>query len=127
MTCKRTGILQGAKTMEMLSHTTHASSTAGGIKHQFVFSYSAEKPIWRVMLWYTNPYHCFTGFAEVSITHGRPSQEEKVYGIEHPMWIISSHSPMLSKRDSAVLGPGKMDTFFDSFLPVRASACASIP
>mmetsp|Transcript_39342 Transcript_39342/g.91990 ORF Transcript_39342/g.91990 Transcript_39342/m.91990 type:complete len:169 (-) Transcript_39342:114-620(-) len=102
----------------MLTHATHASETVLGSNEHFIFSNSVEKPIWRVMLWYSNPYHFFTGFVEASVSHGRPSQEDKVHGGEHPMWLVTSHSPLLSNRDSKIIGVGRIDAFFDGWLPV---------
>ena len=68
------------------------------------------------MLWYNNPFHFFTGWVEASITNGEPSQTDKVFGGEHPMWLVSCRSPMLSRRDGQI-GPGRIDTFFDEWLP----------
>ena len=82
----------------------HAVAEAQGVTDQFVLSNCTERPVWRVMLWYSNPYHFFTGWVEASITHGRPSQVDKVHGGEHPMWLVTSPSPLLSKRD-APTGP----------------------
>ena len=58
----------------------------------------------------------FTGWVEASITNGEPSQKDKVYGGEHPMWLVTCRSPMLSRRDGQI-GPGRIDTFFDEWLP----------
>jgi hypothetical protein len=68
------------------------------------------------MLWYDNPYHFFTGFVEASISTGLPSQPKKKHGGEHPMWIVTSHSPLLSERSSKT-GVGMIDQFFDHWLP----------
>ena len=101
-----------------VTHSTHAAAEAKGVgeAQQWLLSTSAERPVWRVMLWYSNPYHFFSGWVEASISHGRPSQEDKVHGGEHPMWLVTSPSPLLSKRD-APTGPGMIDAFFDAWLP----------
>ena len=57
---------------------------------------------------------------EASITNGEPSQKDKVFGGEHPMWLVTAPSPLLSNRDS-LTGPGVIDAFFDSWLPVIAN------
>jgi hypothetical protein len=97
-------------------HTTHALCTHGDSTEQFVLSNSAEAAGYRVMLWYNNPYHFFTGWVEASVTHGRPSQTDKNRGGEHPMWLVSSRSPLLSDRRS-MTGTGWIDNFFDEWLP----------
>lgn len=101
----------------LIVHTTHADSTAGGCTEQFVLSNSCERPIYRVMLWYSNPYHFLTGWVEASISNGMPSQQNKAMGGEHPMWLVTAHSPMVSGRDSFT-GSGMIDAFFDYWLPV---------
>ena len=110
--------LQAANIVTFVTHVTHAVAEARGVteKDQWILSNCTERPVWRVMLWYNNPYHFFTGWVEASITNGEPSQTDKVYGGEHPMWLVTSRSPMLSRRDGE-LGPGRIDTFFDEWLP----------
>ena len=110
--------MQSANVVTLLTHSTHAAAEAKGVgeAQQWLLSTSAERPVWRVMLWYSNPYHFFSGWVEASISHGRPSQEDKVHGGEHPMWLVTSPSPLLSKRD-APTGPGMIDAFFDAWLP----------
>ena len=44
----------------------------------------------------------FTGWVEASITNGEPSQTDKVFGGEHPMWLVTCRSPMLSRRDGQI-------------------------
>lgn len=100
----------------LLVHTTHGLCTHGDTIDQFILSNSVESAGYRVMLWYNNPYHFFTGWVEASITHGRPSQEDKNRGGEHPMWLVSSRSPLLSDRKSKT-GTGWIDNFFDEWLP----------
>eukprot|EP00931_Biecheleriopsis_adriatica_P057246 TRINITY_DN33957_c0_g1_i1.p1 TRINITY_DN33957_c0_g1~~TRINITY_DN33957_c0_g1_i1.p1 ORF type:complete len:517 (+),score=72.43 TRINITY_DN33957_c0_g1_i1:81-1631(+) len=101
----------------LIVHTTHADSTAGGCTEQFVLSNSCERPIYRVMLWYSNPYHFLTGWVEASISNGMPSQPDKKMGGEHPMWLVTARTPMVSGRDSFT-GSGMIDGFFDYWLPV---------
>jgi len=103
----------------LVVHTTHAlevGSTKLRDPDWFVLSNSVELPCYRVMLWYNNPYHQFTGFVEASTTTGAPSQLDKKNGGEHPMWLVAARSPMLSKRDGFT-GPGSVDGFFDRWLP----------
>jgi hypothetical protein len=101
----------------LIVHTTHAVSTAGGSPEQFVLSNSVEQPIYRVMLWYSNPFHFLTGWVEASVSNGMPSQPDKKFGGEHPMWLVTAHSPLVSGRD-AFTGSGMIDAFFDYWLPV---------
>ena len=110
--------LQAANIVTFVTHVTHAVAEARGVseKDQWILSNCTERPVWRVMLWYNNPYHFFTGWVEASITNGEPSQTDKVFGGEHPMWLVSCRSPMLSRRDGQI-GPGRIDTFFDEWLP----------
>ena len=112
--------LQAGNIFTLLTHVTHAVAEAQGVTDQFVLSNCTERPVWRVMLWYSNPYHFLSGWVEASITNGEPSQKDKVHGGEHPMWLVTAPSPLLSNRDS-VTGPGVIDTFFDSWLPVIAN------
>jgi len=107
----------------LLTHTTHASAEARGSREQFVLSNSVAQPLWRVMLWYSNPYHFFTGFVEASISNGEESQRNKRHGGEHPMWLVTSRSPMASCREHwfpLSIGPGVVDRFFDEWLPAIA-------
>ena len=119
--------MQSTPKFTLLTHSTHASATARGVseRHQFVLSNCTERPIWRVMLWYSNPFHFLTGFVEASITNGQPSQTDKRHGGEHPMWLVTAPSPMLSKRDSFT-GPGVIDAFFDQWLPTIVDECRRI-
>mmetsp|Transcript_21128 Transcript_21128/g.65197 ORF Transcript_21128/g.65197 Transcript_21128/m.65197 type:complete len:456 (+) Transcript_21128:48-1415(+) len=102
-----------------VTHTTHAlqvDSTRPRKSHYFVLSNSCEIPCYRVLLWYNNPYHIFTGYVEASVSNGRPAQPAKRLGFEHPMWLVTAHSPLLSRRTSWV-GPGFIDRFFDTWFP----------
>lgn len=79
-------------------------------------------PIYRVMLWYNNPYHFYTGFVEASPSTGLPSQPDKPASGEHPMWLVTGRSPMMLKRrgDKGMVGgvgTSFIDSFFDSWLP----------
>eukprot|EP00928_Gymnodinium_smaydae_P095835 TRINITY_DN8321_c0_g3_i1.p1 TRINITY_DN8321_c0_g3~~TRINITY_DN8321_c0_g3_i1.p1 ORF type:complete len:463 (+),score=34.97 TRINITY_DN8321_c0_g3_i1:93-1481(+) len=115
------GMQKGATAL--LVHTTHASAEVKGSREQFVLSNSVEEPVWRVMLWYSNPFHFLTGFVEASLSNGQPSQTNKRFGGEHPMWIVTSRSPMLSARAQSFrlsAGPGQIDRFFDRWLPALA-------
>mmetsp|Transcript_30910 Transcript_30910/g.81169 ORF Transcript_30910/g.81169 Transcript_30910/m.81169 type:complete len:568 (-) Transcript_30910:336-2039(-) len=101
----------------LIVHTTHAIIEAGGSTEQFVISNSTVCPCYRVMLWYSNPYHFLTGWVEASQSTGRPSQPEKFRGGEHPMWLVTARdSEMVSHRDSFT-GSGMIDAFFDYWLP----------
>jgi hypothetical protein len=101
----------------LLVHTTHANSDHGGCTEQFVLSNCVHSPVYRVMLWYSNPFHFFTGFVEASISRGGDSQSNKELGGEHPMWLVSAKSPFLSERGS-LTGVGMIDQFFDDWLPI---------
>lgn len=101
----------------LIVHTTHAVSEAGGSTEQFVLSNCCKLPIYRVMLWYSNPFHFLTGFVEASVSTGQPSQPGKDSGGEHPMWLVTGHTPLTSGRDSFT-GSGMIDAFFDYWLPV---------
>eukprot|EP00929_Paragymnodinium_shiwhaense_P060933 TRINITY_DN30419_c0_g1_i3.p1 TRINITY_DN30419_c0_g1~~TRINITY_DN30419_c0_g1_i3.p1 ORF type:complete len:334 (-),score=31.39 TRINITY_DN30419_c0_g1_i3:181-1182(-) len=101
----------------LLVHTTHVFCQHGGVSEQFVLSNSAAVSAYRVVLWYNNPYHFLTGYVEASLTDGiRGSQPDKNRGAEHPMWLVTSRSPMLSSRKS-IAGTGWIDHFFDKWLP----------
>jgi len=102
----------------LIVHTTHANIDAGGSTEQFVLSNSTVCPCYRVMLWYSNPYHFLTGWVEASQSTGEPSQPNKFRGGEHPMWLVTARdSEMVSGRDSFT-GSGMIDAFFDYWLPV---------
>lgn len=105
----------------LLVHSTHADAKAPSApvpsSEQFVLSNSIARPVYRVMLWYSNPFHFLTGFVEASISTGEPSQPHKFHGGEHPMWLVSGRSALTSGRDSFT-GSGLIDWFFDYWLPV---------
>jgi len=101
----------------LIVHTTHASSEAKGSTEQFVLSNSCALPIYRVMLWYNNPFHFLTGWVEASVSTGMPSQPGKKHGGEHPMWLVCAKTRQASGRDSFT-GSGMIDAFFDYWLPV---------
>mmetsp|Transcript_21263 Transcript_21263/g.49324 ORF Transcript_21263/g.49324 Transcript_21263/m.49324 type:complete len:436 (-) Transcript_21263:396-1703(-) len=103
----------------LVVHTTHALEVGSSKLRDpdwLILSNSVALPAYRVMLWYNNPFHQFTGFVEASTTTGAPSQLDKHLGGEHPMWLVATHSPMLSGR-KGVTGPGSVDGFFDRWLP----------
>jgi len=105
--------------MFLIVHTTHALKRRKMEKkdpHYFILSNTVRLPIYRVMLWYNNPYHIFTGYVEASISTGGMYQRDKINGGEHPMWLLTSRSPMLSGRNSS-FGVGWIDNFFDYWLP----------
>lgn len=109
----------------LLVHSTHANSDHGGSSEQFILSNSVHpggKPVYRVMLWYSNPYHFLTGFVEASISNGGLSQPKKFNGGEHPMWLVTDRSPLLSGRES-LTGSGMIDAFFDEWLPLFVHEC----
>jgi len=109
--------------MFLIVHTTHAlkrNEMEMRDPNYFVLSNSVILPIYRVMLWYNNPYHFFTGYVEASISSGGMFQPEKIFGGEHPMWLVTSRSPMLSSRESK-FGVGWIDNFFDYWLPFFVS------
>mmetsp|Transcript_15499 Transcript_15499/g.20514 ORF Transcript_15499/g.20514 Transcript_15499/m.20514 type:complete len:441 (+) Transcript_15499:48-1370(+) len=103
----------------LLVHTTHfqhEDSIQLRDENALILSNSVEVPYVRVMLWYNNPYHFVTGYVEAHVSNGRPSQPDKNPAFEHPMWVVTSRSPMLSDRNSWT-GIGSIDHFFDSWLP----------
>eukprot|EP00929_Paragymnodinium_shiwhaense_P001340 TRINITY_DN101567_c0_g1_i1.p1 TRINITY_DN101567_c0_g1~~TRINITY_DN101567_c0_g1_i1.p1 ORF type:complete len:534 (+),score=96.09 TRINITY_DN101567_c0_g1_i1:73-1674(+) len=101
----------------LIVHTTHADSKVEGVGEHFVLSNSCERPIYRVMLWYSNPFHFLTGWVEASVSTGQPSQPDKFRGGEHPMWLVSGKSRMVAGREGFT-GTGMIDAFFDYWLPV---------
>jgi len=101
----------------LIVHTTHAGQTVANCTEQFVLSNSCELPIYRVMLWYNNPFHFLTGWVEASVSNGQPSQPRKALGGEHPMWLVTGRTPQVAARDSWT-GSGMIDAFFDYWLPV---------
>eukprot|EP00929_Paragymnodinium_shiwhaense_P078241 TRINITY_DN4051_c0_g1_i3.p1 TRINITY_DN4051_c0_g1~~TRINITY_DN4051_c0_g1_i3.p1 ORF type:complete len:435 (+),score=40.12 TRINITY_DN4051_c0_g1_i3:239-1543(+) len=110
----------------LLTHVTHALCRHCGTDEQYVVSNSVAVAGYRVMLWYNNPYHFLTGLVEASLTDGRKgSQPEKNRGGEHPMWLVTSRSPMLSNRGSFT-GSGWIDDFFDQWLPTIVNALRKI-
>lgn len=115
------GMQHVGKYFHLWTHVTHACAETNRSTEQFVLSNSVAMPVYRVMLWYNNPYHFFTGFVEASLSNGRPSQTDKLHGGEHPMWLVSSNSPLLSGRDSST-GVGMIDEFFDEWLPLFVDA-----
>jgi len=106
----------------LLTHVTHAIAEAHGSREHLLVSTSAACPVYRVMLWYNNPYHIFTGFVEASISNGAPSQLDKPKSGEHPMWLVTSRSPLLWDRKARV-GVGAVDRFFDKWLPTYVHGC----
>jgi len=100
----------------LIVHTTHAIQSVRGVTEQFVLSNSCEQPIYRVMLWYNNPFHFLTGWVEASVSTGMPSQPDKALGGEHPMWLVTGHSPQVAGR-SSFTGSGMIDAYFDYWLP----------
>jgi len=106
----------------LIVHTTHACADAQSCTEQFVLSNSVACPVYRVMLWYNNPYHFLTGWVEASITNGKPSQPDKVLGGEHPMWLVTAKTKQVSGRESWT-GSGMIDAFFDYWLPAFVHEC----
>ncbi|CAE7496948.1 unnamed protein product [Symbiodinium natans] len=103
----------------LLVHTTHAlelGTTELRDRNYLTVSNSAQLPVYRVMLWYNNPYHLYTGYVEASISSGEPSQPEKRHGGEHPMWLVVPRSPLQLDR-AASFGVSMIDAFFDRWLP----------
>lgn len=109
----------GVMSFFLVVHATHALEVGGQKQRDpdwLTLSNSAMSPTYRVMLWYNNPYHIYTGFVEASMSTGAPSQTDKSGGGEHPMWLVAAHSPMLSSR-TGICNPGQVDRFFDRWLP----------
>jgi hypothetical protein len=101
--------------MNLLTHVTHADAPLRSGASHLVLSTSAERPIYRVMLWYNNPFHFLTGWVEASISSGEPSQTNKRSGGEHPMWIVGCNSPRCNDRNNGNFM--YIDKYFDKWLP----------
>merc|ERR1712159_387179 len=70
------------------------------------------------MLWYNNPFHILTGWVEASVSTGGIAQgHTKMDGGEHPMWLVTAKSRLVSDRASWT-GSGMIDGFFDYWLPL---------
>jgi hypothetical protein len=109
-----------------LVHTTHFASPGGEEKDDlFCRSKCSLLPIYRVMLWRNNPFHIYTGFVEAGFSTGLPSEPNRAGGIEHPMWLLCSHSPLSSLR-SAPLSTGYIDNYFDMVIPQYNLAIRSL-
>ena len=109
------GLQQGGKNNPLaqfllIVHTTHANRSDGNSTEQYIASNSCKLPLYRVMLWYNNPYHFLTGWVEASNTTGEASQLEKVNGGEHPMWLVSSSSPQGAGRKGFTGSGGAYDS-----------------
>lgn len=87
-------------------HTTHSQSNHGGSYEQMVVSNECSHPGYRVMLWYNNPFHPYTGYVEANI---QKSWLDGEYHMEHPMWIVSCHSPLMCSHQ---FGLQPIDDFF---------------
>ena len=123
--CFAVGV-QHASKITTLVHTTHFKGADGKDNGVQAMSKSSERDVYRVMLWRNNPFHIYTGWVEASITHGRPSQEQKRLGGEHPMWLVNGHNYVAASR-AVRLSVGWIDIFFDEFIPhfqrfIRGSA-----
>lgn len=105
--------MQQAKFFTTFVHTTHFRCPGDQV---FALSTSVELPVYRVMLWYNNPFHIYTGYVEASIGNGLPSQPEKKYGGEHPMWILAGHNWVSASRKVTV-STGWIDWYFDRYIP----------
>lgn len=119
------GMQHVGKYFQLITHVTHAVAEIEGSTEQFILSNSVAMPVYRVMLWYDNPYHFFTGFVEASLSTGGASQPDKKHGGEHPMWLVTGPSPLLSGRDSQT-GVGMIDNFFDFWLPTFVDAVRAL-
>lgn len=65
--------MQVATLFSLLVHVTHADvvkDRTNGEQEMFVLSNCVERPIFRVMLWYNNPFHFLTGYVEASVSTG---------------------------------------------------------
>lgn len=100
-------------TIAAFVHTTHFQTAQDcmepiSLSYPTCISPTAEVPIYRVVLWFNNPYHIYTGVVEANISKGKQP--------EHPMWLISSHN-RLAADSRIMLSTGWIDTFFEGFLP----------
>eukprot|EP00804_Cyclotella_cryptica_P028623 CCRYP_020600-RA/>CCRYP_020600-RA protein AED:0.36 eAED:0.35 QI:126/1/0.33/1/0/0/3/0/414 len=99
-------------TIAAFVHATHFQAAPDCIERSISLSYptcispTAEVPIYRVVLWFNNPYHIYTGVVEANISKGKQP--------EHPMWLISSHN-RLAADPRIMLSTGWIDTFLKVF------------
>eukprot|EP00968_Pinguiococcus_pyrenoidosus_P026071 scaffold7052_cov254-Pinguiococcus_pyrenoidosus.AAC.76 len=69
-------------------------------------------------MWYDNPFHWFTGWAEVSVTNGYPSQLDKRFGVECPVWLVTSQSPASVSATGKSYRPGVLKEYFETLMPI---------
>jgi hypothetical protein len=113
--CFAIGMQHASKTTTFV-HTTHFKAADGTDTGVQALSKSSLHDVYRVMLWWNNPFHIFTGWVEASISSGKPSQAEKYLGAEHPMWLINGHNFLAASR-AMKFSVGWIDVFFDLFIP----------
>lgn len=68
--------MQVATAFSLLVHVTHADAVkdrTNGEQNMFILSNCVERPVYRVMLWYNNPFHFLTGYVEASVSNGGKS------------------------------------------------------
>lgn len=85
----------------LVSHTTHGRSENGGSTEQFAVSSACEAPVYRIMFWYSNPYHLMTGWSELTVssaTPGAPRVGE--YRLEHTTLLVSGLTKQTGDRGS---------------------------
>lgn len=114
-TVRQPGVL-GCLTLPTASlcHCVVATSTNGQSTEQLVVSNSAVAPVYRVPLWYNNPFHPVTAYVEANVQRSADGRLR----LEHPMWIVSSRSPLVSSSLFEVFGVGFVDKFLGtSYLP----------
>lgn len=96
------GSQQVVRSVYFLTHTLHLDDT------DTVLSRDATVKGFRVVLWYNNPYHAYTGFVEANASTGG-TQTDKPDSYEHPMWLCSGTTPSLAH--------GGAEIVFDTWLP----------
>lgn len=95
--------MQMAKYFSTLVHTTH-------ITYSMVPDITT--PVYRVVLWESNPFHLFLGYVEAGFSNGHPSQRHKNNGVAHPMLLVTS------KTWTSCYWVDFIDKYFEKYIPV---------
>ncbi len=90
--------VQNSSVMCLLVNTTHYK------KDDIPLSNSYSFPVYKVMLYYNNPFHLYTGHVEANVSDTN--------GIEHPMWLVSGHNYASAKGR---ISTQYIDDFFHNF------------
>lgn len=100
--------MQMSNMTSTLVHTSHYDTEG---QQMFSLSNTLDKPIYRIMLWYNNPFHIFTGYVEANISNMNRA-------IEHPMWLVCGTNNIASDRDKKwTMSTGFIDKYFHEYIP----------